>query len=206
MRKWPKKVPQIAKQRFFAHKTGFCAQNHFFTEKWENERKSAKRVKMGFKTPKKALSTEGFARWAQNEHLRSIKTPIFAKFRTFAPKTRFGRFVQFWAQKERKSILGDFWLQKRAQMLMFYTVWRSGWKRWFFVKKLLFGEEKTIKKLFLARHKNMKSCQKMKKVIFTHFRQKRKTLYKRNVLGTLFRPESQKRDFSTFGSKKVKMS
>ena len=46
----------------------------------------------------------------------------------------------------------------------------------------------------------------MKKVIFTHFRQKRKTLYKRNVLGTFFRPESQKRDFPTFGSKKVKMS
>ena len=46
----------------------------------------------------------------------------------------------------------------------------------------------------------------MKKVIFTHFRQKRKTLYKRNVLGTFFRPESQKREFSTFGSKKVKMS
>ena len=45
----------------------------------------------------------------------------------------------------------------------------------------------------------------MKKVIFTHFRQKRKTLDKRNVLGTFFRPESQKSDFSTFGSKKVKM-
>ena len=57
----------------------------------------------------------------------------------------------------------------------------------------------------LARHKNMRLCQKMKKVIFTHFRQKRKTLDKRNVLGTFFRPESQKRDFSTFGSKKVKM-
>jgi len=45
----------------------------------------------------------------------------------------------------------------------------------------------------------------MKKVIFTHFRQKRKTLVKRYVLGTFFRPESQKRDFSTFGSKKMKM-
>ena len=44
------------------------------------------------------------------------------------------------------------------------------------------------------------------KMSFTHFRQKRKTLYKHNVLGTLFRPESQKREFSTFGSKKVKMS
>ena len=52
----------------------------------------------------------------------------------------------------------------------------------------------------------MKSCRKTKKVIFTHFRQKRKTLDKRNVSGTLFRPESQKREFSTFGSKKVKMS
>ena len=44
------------------------------------------------------------------------------------------------------------------------------------------------------------------KVIFTHFRQKRKTLDNRKVLGTLFRPESQKRDFSTFGSQKVEMS
>ena len=74
------------------------------------------------------------------------------------------------------------------------------------MKKFLFGEEKTIKKLFLAQHKNMKSCEKIKKVIFTHFRQKRKTLDKRNVLGTFFRPESQKREFSTFGSKNVKMS
>ena len=39
-------------------------------------------VKMGFKTPKKALSTEGFARWAQNERLRSKKAPIYAKFRS----------------------------------------------------------------------------------------------------------------------------
>ena len=52
----------------------------------------------------------------------------------------------------------------------------------------------------------MKSCQKMKIVFFTDFRQKRKTLYKRNVSGTLFRPESQKREFSNFGSKNVEMS
>ena len=42
--------------------------------------------------------------------------------------------------------------------------------------------------------------------MFTHFRHLRKTLDKRKVSGTLFRPESQKRDFSTFGGKKVKMS
>ena len=46
----------------------------------------------------------------------------------------------------------------------------------------------------------------MKKVIFTHFRQKRKTLDNRKVSGTLFRPESQKSEFSTFGSQKVEMS
>ena len=45
---------------------------------------------------------------------------------------------------------------------------------------------------------------KNEKMIFTPFGQKRKTLYKRNVLGTLFRPESQKREFPTFGSKKWK--
>ena len=63
-----------------------------------------------------------------------------------------------------------------------------------------------MKMLFLTQHENMKLCPKMKKMIFTHFRQKRKTLYKRNVLGTFFRPESQKREFSTFGRKNVKMS
>ena len=46
----------------------------------------------------------------------------------------------------------------------------------------------------------------MRKVIFTHFHQNRKTLYSRKVLGTLFRPKSQKRGFPTFGSKKVEMS
>ena len=35
----------------------------------------------------------------------------------------------------------------------------------------------------------------MKKVIFTPFGQKRKTLYKRNVLGTFFRPESRYSNF-----------
>ena len=63
-------------------------------------------VKMGFKTPKKALATEGFSRWAQNDRLRSKKVPIFAKFRTFASKTRFGRFLRFGAQKERKIDFG----------------------------------------------------------------------------------------------------
>ena len=72
----------------------------FFTEKLANERQSAKRVKMGFKTPKKALSTEMFARWAQNEHLRNTKTPISAKFRTFAPKTRLALFAGLTAKRE----------------------------------------------------------------------------------------------------------
>ena len=74
-----------------------------------------------------------------------------------------------------------------------------------FVKKLLFGEVKTIKKLLLAQHKNMKSCEKMKKVIFTHFRQKRKTLYKRNVLGT-FSTRIAKTRFFHFRVQKVEMS
>ena len=47
---------------------------------------------------------------------------------------------------------------------------------------------------------------KLKKVIYTHFRQKRKTLDNRKVLGTLFRPESQNREISTFWIQKVKMS
>ena len=40
----------------------------------------------------------------------------------------------------------------------------------------------------------------------TPFRQKRKTLCIHKVLGTLFRPESQKMDFPTFGSQKLQIS
>ena len=54
---------------------------------------------MGFKTPKKALATEGFSRWAQNDRLRSKKSPIFAKFRTFASKTLFGALFAAWTAK-----------------------------------------------------------------------------------------------------------
>ena len=134
------------------------------------------------------------------------KNANFCNFPHFGAQNAILALFAVLSAKERKSILGYFWLQKRAQMLMFSTVWRSGWKRWIFVKKLLFGVERTIKKLFLARHKNIELYQKWGNMIFTHFGQKRKTLYKRNVSGTLFRPESQKSDFSTFGSKKVKMS
>ena len=67
---------------------------------------------MGFKTPKKALATEGFSRLAQNDRLRSEKVPIFAKFRTFASKTRFGRFLRFGPQKERKIDFGRLWAPK----------------------------------------------------------------------------------------------
>ena len=130
------------------------------------------------------------------------KHPFLQNFALLRPERVLGAFCGLDRKKSDKSILGDFWLQKRAQKLMFSTVWRSARKRWNFGKKLFSGEEKTKKMFLLARHKNMRLCQKMKKVIFTHFRQKRKTLVKRNVLGTFFRPESQKRDFSTFGSKK----
>ena len=98
LRKGAKMTPKGApkrKKRFFTLKTAFCAQNHFFTKKCGNERKSAKRVKMGFRIPKKALSTEGLAPWAQNERLRGPKTQNFAKNRTLAPKTRSGRFLPF---------------------------------------------------------------------------------------------------------------
>ena len=89
-----KGAPKRKKITFWRTKPVFALKITFL-RKSEKMSENAKRVEMGFKTPKKALSTEGFARWAQNEHLRSIKTPISAKFRTFAPKTRFGRFVKF---------------------------------------------------------------------------------------------------------------
>ena len=46
----------------------------------------------------------------------------------------------------------------------------------------------------------------MKNIILISFRQERKTLCIHKVLGTLFRPESQKSEFPTFGSQKVKIS
>jgi len=125
-------MPQNAKIPFLALKTRFCAQNHFFTNKCENERKCAKRVKMGFRIPKKALSTEGLAPWAPNERLRGQKTPIFAKFRTFAPKTRFGRFLPFWAPKERKIDLGRFLAPKTCPDAYVFHCLALG------VKKMLF--------------------------------------------------------------------
>jgi len=88
-------VPQNAKKQFCAPKTAFLAQNRFLSKKCENERQSQKMMKFGFKIPRKALSTEGLAPWVQNDRFRCQKTLIFAKFRTFAPKTRFGRFLSF---------------------------------------------------------------------------------------------------------------
>ena len=52
--------------------------------------------------------------------------------------------------KSGKSAFGRFGLQKRAQNLTLSTVWRSVRKRYIFVKKLLFGKEKTKKTLLLA--------------------------------------------------------
>ena len=75
---------------------------------------------------------------------------------------------------------------------------------WFWMENW-FLEKKDNNGVFLCAACKQKNA-KMENSIFTPFGQKRKTLYKRNVLGTLFRPESQKRDFSTFGNTKVEMS
>ena len=78
-----------------------------------------KRVKMGFKIPRKALSTEGFARWAQNERPRGEKRLFLQNSALLHPKRVLGAFCRFDRQKSEKTILGDFGLQKRAQMLIF---------------------------------------------------------------------------------------
>ena len=124
----PKGAPK-RKKSIFCAKNLFCAQNYFFYPKCKNERKTAKRVKMGFRIPKKALSRATFAPWAQNERLRSQKTQLFAQNALLRPKRVLGAFWRFGRKKSEKSILGDFWLQKRAQNLTFFTVWRSGRKR-----------------------------------------------------------------------------
>ena len=156
---------------------------------------------MGFKTPKKALSTEGLAPWAQNERLRSQKTHFLQNFALLRPKRVLGAFCRFGRKKSENrswAISGS----KNVPRCLCFTLFGARGEKDDFLLKSCCLKKKKNKKLFLAQHKNMKSSQKMKKVIFTHFRQKRKTLYKRNVLGTLFRPESQKRDFFTFGTKK----
>ena len=139
---------------------------------------------------------------AQNDRLRSKKVPIFAKFRTFASKTRFGCFLRFGPQKERKSILGDFWLRKRAQKLMFSTVWRSVRKRRIFAKKLFSGEEKIKKMFLLARHRNVSSCQKMKKVILLTFASSAKPLINVTFWARFFDPNRKKAIFPLLGAKK----
>ena len=70
------------------------------------------------------------------------KTPIFAKLRTFAPKTRFGRFLQIRAQKERQIDLGRFLAPKTCPDAYVLHCLALGVKKIIFVKKWLFGEEK----------------------------------------------------------------
>ena len=47
---------------------------------------------MGFKTPKKALATEGFSRLAQNDRLRSEKVQFLQNFALLRPKRVLGAF------------------------------------------------------------------------------------------------------------------
>ena len=107
---------------------------------------------MGFKILKKALSRATFAPWAQNERPRSQKTQLFAAKRTFAPKTRLGRFLRFWAQKERKIVFGRFLAPKTCPDAYVFHCLALGVKKMIFVQKVLFGEERMIKMLFLAQH------------------------------------------------------
>ena len=99
LRKGAKMTPKGAPKR---KKTLFYAQNRFlrskslFTKKCGNERKSAKRVKIGFRIPKKALSTARFRAHAVFWRSGAKKTQKcvlerkgrnFAHFHIFRPKS-----------------------------------------------------------------------------------------------------------------------
>ena len=90
----PKMRSKTQKSAFLRPKP-LLAQKSFLSKKCETERKSAKRVKMGSKTPRKALATVRLARRGRNRRFRRQKPLIFVKFRTFAPKTRFRRTFPF---------------------------------------------------------------------------------------------------------------
>ena len=98
------------------------------------------------------------AKWTPLEH----KNTIFIKFRTFAPKTRFGCFWLFWAQKERNIDLGRFLAPKTCPDAYILKGLALGVKM-IFVGNLLFGEGIPMIIIFCAQHKNMGNNKKWKK-------------------------------------------
>ena len=131
---------------------------------------------------------------------RAPKNALFRKFRTFPPKTRFCRTFPLWTQKEQKNHFGPLLGPKS---LIFPREFNdSGYV--LFSSKSSRSAQKKRKIFSIVTRGNAFLAENSGKLHFHPFRQERKTLYKRNVLGTFFGPESQKCDFSAFGRKKAK--
>ena len=135
-------LPPKRKKRFFCAQNHFLAPNNFLSKKLGNDRKSAKRVNLGSKTPRKALATVGLARWERKWRFRHPKNALFRIFRTFAPKTRFCRTFPLLAQKAQNPCFGRILEQK---WLIFLREFNDFGKGHFAAKKLLPDEEKMTK-------------------------------------------------------------
>ena len=114
---------------------------------------------MGFRIPKKALSTEGLARWVQNERLRGQKRKFLQISALWRPKRDLGAFCCFERKKSENRSWAIFGSKNVPRCLCFPLFGARGEKD-DFCEQLLFGVEKTIRKLFLARHKKHNIVQK----------------------------------------------
>ena len=145
----------------------------------------------------------------------STKSHLFRPERKTVENIRF--WARFWSQKSPEIDFRSFCgpnRKKRPKRVLDAKVRNFAKMGTFLLRRRLFcanRENPSVANAFLGVLKPISTLFALfrsfshfrKKVIFTHFRQKRKTLYKRNVSGTLFRPESQKREISTFGSKNL---
>ena len=158
----PKRCPKTQKCAFWRSKPVFAAKIAFWRENEKMSGKMRKGWKWASKHVKKHCLQKGLRDGRKMNASGAKKYPILKNSALLRPKRVLGAFCSSGRKKSSKSILDYFWLPKRTQNLMFSTVLRTWRKRWSFAKKLLFEEGKSIKRLFLARHKNMKSCQKLK--------------------------------------------
>ena len=97
---------------------------------------------MGFKIPRKALSTEGLARWAQNERLRGRKTLFFAKICTLAPKNAFWPLFAVLSAKRAEIDLGRLLAPKTCPEPYVFHCFALGAKKTKFCYKVVVRRKK----------------------------------------------------------------
>lgn len=128
----PKRCPKTQKCAFWRSKPVFALKIAFW---WKNEKMSGKVRKVwkwASKHLKKHCLQKGLRDGRKMNASGAKKYPFLQNFALLRPKRVLGAFCSFDRKKSGKSILDDFWLQKRAQNLMFSTVLRLERKWWFF--------------------------------------------------------------------------